>query len=244
MQRVVIPELLDTDSGTAQEIGQSLNDLRVINRWFGGTSTTRALIEKVSHRIARRELSLLEVAAGSGDVPQGAARDLAKRGIKVDVTLLDRAASHLNGLRSAVVADALALPFRDASFDLVSCSLFAHHLEPADLRKFFKEALRVCRVAVLVNDLRRGRVHLAFIYAGLPIFRSRITRHDSVASVKRAYTPEEMRSIVAKSGACSCEISRHYLFRMGVIVWKAATPTTGRPVRPSRNVSVQAEDRP
>ena len=53
----------------------------------------------------------------------------------------------------AVAGDALALPFRDASFDLLSSTLFAHHLSPQELVQFVDEALRVCRVAVLINDL-------------------------------------------------------------------------------------------
>ena len=56
-----------------------------------------------------------------------------------------------------MAGDALALPFRDASFDLVSCNLFAHHLSPQELVRFVDEALRVCRVAVLINDLVRHR---------------------------------------------------------------------------------------
>ena len=31
--------------------------------------------------------------------------------------------------------------------------------------------------------LVRSRLHLALVYAGLPLWRSRLTRHDSVASV-------------------------------------------------------------
>ncbi|MBZ5569258.1 MAG: methyltransferase domain-containing protein [Acidobacteriia bacterium] len=133
-------------------------------------------------------------------------------------------ARHLprNGV-GTVAADALALPFRDASFDLVACSLLIHHLERPEIVRFVNEALRVARVAVLLNDLRRQPLHLALIYAGFPLF-SRVTRHDGVASVRRAYTPEEIRSILRESGAASVEVENHYLYRMGVLVWKRASP--------------------
>jgi hypothetical protein len=126
----------------------------------------------------------------------------------------------LNNSRPAVVGDALALPFSDASFDLVSCSLFAHHLEPAELPRFVREGLRVCRLALLINDLIRHPLHLLLVYAGLPLYRSRLTRHDAVASVRRAYTVDEMRALLAGAAASHLEFSRHYLFRMGVLVWK------------------------
>jgi ubiquinone/menaquinone biosynthesis C-methylase UbiE len=228
MRRIVISELLDTDSGTSAEITASLSDLRNINRRFGGIATTEKMIESVADQLGVRTLSLLEVAAGSGYVPLSVQRRLEKHGIQLEVTLLDRASSHLrngdgntaNAART-VVADALALPFGDASFDLVGCCLFAHHLSPDQIVRFVNESLRVCRTAMLINDVVRHRLHLALIYAGMPLFHSRITRHDAVASVRRAYTSQEMIEILQRTNAARVEIHPHYLFRMGVIGWKS-----------------------
>jgi ubiquinone/menaquinone biosynthesis C-methylase UbiE len=220
MKRVVTPELLDTDSGTSAEVNASLGDLERINRWFGGIATNEDMVWRVAGAIGASSLSLLEVAAGSGYV-SGITRDrLQRRGLNLKISLLDRAPSHLsNGTRS-IVGDALALPFQESSFDLVSCNLFAHHLSPEELRKFVDEALRVCRTAVLINDLVRHPLHVSLVYAGLPLYRSRLTRHDAPASVRQAYTPQEMQTLLAQTRAAKVEIHRHYLFRMGVIAWK------------------------
>lgn len=220
MKRVVTPELLDTDSGTPAEVAASLGDLRRFNRWFGGISTTEEMIRRVVRERTASSLSLLEVAAGSGYVPETVRERLQSHGLKLQVTLLDRAPSHMNGGNRAVAGDALALPFREASFDLVSCTLFAHHLTPDQLVQFVNEGLRVCRTAVLINDLVRRSLHLSLVYAGLPLYRSRITRHDAPASVRQAYTPDEMQALLKRTRASRTEIHRHYLFRMGVIAWK------------------------
>jgi heterodisulfide reductase subunit A-like polyferredoxin len=53
MKRVVIPELLDTDSGTPADIATTLSDLRHINRWFGGIAATQAMIAQVARRDSR-----------------------------------------------------------------------------------------------------------------------------------------------------------------------------------------------
>ena len=82
MQRIPTAELLDFDAGTPQEVASSLADLRFINRTFGGQSTTRSMVEVVAQSTGARELSLLEVAAGSGDVPRAASKTLADRGIR------------------------------------------------------------------------------------------------------------------------------------------------------------------
>jgi hypothetical protein len=220
MKRVPTTELLDSDAGTPAEIAASLADLRRINRWFGGVATTEAMIERVAGQLAVCQFSLLDIAAGSGDVPKLAAAHLRRRGINVNVTLLDRACSHLNSACRAVVADALALPFGNASFDLVSCGLFAHHLAPPQFVEFVRESFRVCRRALLINDLIRSRVHLMLVYAGYPLYHSRLTWHDGPASVRQAYTIEEMRTMIAGIPGARVEIHRHYLYRMGVIVWK------------------------
>jgi SAM-dependent methyltransferase len=234
LERINSEEILDSDQCPAPEAESSLRDLCRINRWFGGVSTTRRLVERVSASTGQKRFSVLEVAAGFGEVPRMAAMKLARKGISLAITDLDLKASHLQPGRRAVVADALALPFRDDSFDLVSCSLFAHHLDPPQVARFVEEGLRVSRSAVLINDLVRHPLHLALVYAGFPLMQSYVSRFDGVASVRRAYTTEEMRDIVAHNsgGAGKVDISTHYLFRMGVIVWKPR-PTASADLAPA-----------
>lgn len=221
MRREIVPELLDHDLGTAAEVAQSLRDLQHINDWFGGTRTTVGLLRRIAQAVDRRSLSLLEVGAGDGHVPFAARRRLEQSGMELRVTLLDRVASHLpQDGAAAVTGDASQLPFRDGAFDVVSCNLLGHHFDPAGLERFAGEALRVAGIAVLINDLIRNRLHLSLTYAGYPLFRSRLTRHDSSASVRQAYTVEEMRSIVSRTAARRVDISTHYLYRMGVLLWK------------------------
>jgi hypothetical protein len=221
MRRVTVPELLDDDLGTPAEIAQSLRDLERINLWFGGTGTSLQLLRRIAQTSKRGSLSLLEVGAGNGYVPMRVSGRLAGEGVDVRVTLLDRVASHLpkSGV-DVVVGDALELPFRDEAFDVVSCNLLAHHFDGERLERFATEALRVARVAVLINDLIRSRLHLALCYAGLPLFRSRLTWHDAPASVRQAYTVDEMRGAMSRVAARRVDISRHYLYRMGVLLWK------------------------
>lgn len=227
MKRVVTPELLDSDAGTAEEVRASLEDLRWLNRYFGGISTTTRLLARVAEKTGARKLSYLDVASASGDGPMAAREYLAQRGVELETTLLDRAISHLARNGTASVAklsgDALQLPFADRSFDVVGSSLFVHHLEPGEVVRFVADALRVARHAVIINDLRRSFWHLLAAQAGALIYRSRITRADAPASVRRAYTPEEMRALLKQAGATAIEMGSHYFYRMGVVVWKPSS---------------------
>jgi ubiquinone/menaquinone biosynthesis C-methylase UbiE len=224
MQRVDAPEILDSDACSPADVEISMRDLGRVNRWFGGVATTQKMVERAAQASGTKRLSLLEVAAGSGEVPEIVQQKLARRGITLDVTLLDRARTHLPAGNHSLVGDALGLPFGDRAFDLVSCSLFAHHLGSQQLAQFVREALRVSRRAVLINDLVRHPVHLALVYVSRPIMRSRVAWVDGVTSVRRAYVPDEIRSMIEPvlPPEARVEISRNYLFRMGVIVWKSS----------------------
>jgi SAM-dependent methyltransferase len=219
MKRKVEPELLDSDCGTAAEIAAALADIRRVNRWFGGVATTERLLRRIVDELALREIELLDVASGSGDIPLALAGRFGRQGIRLHPTLLDRRVSHLPSLPEVVVGDALDLPFPPCSFDLVSCSLFLHHLEPEAIKRFVCEALRVARRALLINDLRRSWLHWVLVASGRPLFRSHMAWRDGVVSVRRAYTEPELRALLAGAGS-RVEFSRHYLQRIGVIVWK------------------------
>jgi ubiquinone/menaquinone biosynthesis C-methylase UbiE len=232
MRRVVVPELLDGGWGEPQDITASLADLRRVNRWFGGIHTSVQLVTQAARSLPCSRISLLDVAAGSGDIALALQRQLSRRNLHLEITILDRLLSHLQNAPRPVgndgwlrpprliAGDALALPFRDSCFDLVACALFAHHLEPDELILFVNEALRVSRAAVLINDLRRNVFSLALVYAGLPLFRGRMSWHDGLASVRRAYTMPEMREILSQTRAARIQMFPSYLFRMGIIVWK------------------------
>ena len=295
MRRRPSLELLDTDSGTPKEVADSLIDLRWFNRWFGGIATTRSMIQGVARKTGKSEFSVLEVAAGDGSLMQAVCTSLQSRGIRLNVTLLDRALTHLPALvnhnrhsadrvgnagvaqdahvgltflsdvfdfdlavdpetqnqpqkrrtgmsdphehlgphhhrdpqnttpfSNAVVADALSLPFPDSAFDLISSSLFVHHLSPEQATAFARESLRVCRHAVLIHDLIRNPLHLAFAYAGMPLYRSRLTRNDAPASVRQAYTIDELKQFFRAAGAASVDARMHYFYRMGLIAWKGS----------------------
>jgi SAM-dependent methyltransferase len=221
MKRVVVEELLDSDAGTPSEVAGSLQDLRMFNSVFGGVHTMASLLRRVAQERGLKQISWVDVAGGEGYVATRTQRSLARSGISSKPVILDRAPTHLGNTHPAVCGDALALPFRDNSFDAVGCSLFLHHLEPDEIVRFAREGLRVARHAFLVQDLQRHPLHLGLSYIGAPLYRSRITRHDAPASVGRAYTVEEVRKILsAVAPTANIEIRKFFLFRMGVIVWK------------------------
>ena len=93
------------------------------------------------------------------------------------------------------------LPFPDDSFDIAHCSLVLHHLEPEEGIDLLREADRVSRLGVVVNDLdRTTRFWLGAWLISHLITRNRYTRHDAPLSVRRAYRPAEVERMATAAG--------------------------------------------
>ncbi len=217
-------EWLDEDHGAPHEVASALRSLRFVNRWFGGNRAHRLLLQQAAG--ARPQLSVLEVAAGRATALASAATALHRNGTVVHATLLDRQASHLPADwppplpgPQLLTGDALALPLPDTSVDIVSCCLFLHHLDPAQAAAFLREALRVSRVAVLINDLERTRIHYALARAFALVDPSRLSRHDGPVSVRQAHSAPELRALLTATGH-RWQLRRRFLYRHAAILWK------------------------
>ncbi|MEO6486379.1 MAG: methyltransferase domain-containing protein [Thermoanaerobaculia bacterium] len=214
-ERVDTEELLDEHDAPRTEMERSLRDLRRINRWLGGVSIYRRLLER-----AAPLRSVVDVGAGTAD--QVGSVDVPMR------IALDFKFDHLTYLRDApvhrVVGDARHLPFRDDSIDAVTSAHFFHHFSPEENVVILREALRVARKAVVINDTRRHYAPLLFIrlVSALRLV-GRITRYDGPASVRRGYTIDEARAIAQRTGAGRAEVRRAFPFRFGLLLWKQST---------------------
>ncbi len=225
-ERKAAEEWLDNDGGTPAEVLSALRSIQFVNRWFGGYRVHRQLLSEAAG--TRTKLEVLEVAAGLAGVLASAALSLRQRRpgpVTIHATLLDRQASHLPPKWPAELpqpkllqGDALAIPLSDKSVDVVSCCLFFHHLSPEQGTTYLREALRVARTAVVINDMERTRFHYALARLFSLVDPSRISRHDGPISIRQAYSFAELHSMAAATGH-RVSISRKFLCRLAVTIW-------------------------
>lgn len=218
-RRAEDPELLD-EGVPPDEALRSLGDLRFVNRWLGNR---QQLLAAVRPALADSTApSLLDVGCGSGDVPVWIASQIGRPvsvvGVDVKVLHLQAAPPALRG----VVADVHALPFPDASFDVVTASLFLHHFDGPDVARVLCELFRVTRRLLVVNDLRRARVPYVFGRATFPLlFRSRVSVEDGLLSIRRAFTPAEMEEAF-RQARIPVRVASTWPYRLLAIARKAA----------------------
>src|SRR5205085_2826017 len=170
--------------------------------------TRRALRRLIARVPPGRPLLVIDVGGGRGDFARRLLRDVARRGGVLRVVVVDRDADLLASAAqgphprpSVVRADATALPFRDGAADVVTMSLTLHHLDPDGAVASLAEMRAIARHGVVVNDLLRTPLSLALVWlATRLVARHWISRHDGPLSVRRAYSPRELRALADTAG--------------------------------------------
>jgi ubiquinone/menaquinone biosynthesis C-methylase UbiE len=219
------PELLDASSHDPAELGQSLDQVAQVNRWLGGRRSAWLALEPLL--TSGRPLEVLDIGTGSADIPLDLHRRARRAGLQLHVTATDAHPQMLDIARERTAgttidvrhADALALPFHDAAFDVVLLSLTLHHFETDAQRQVLREARRVARRAVVINELERCRANYwgARALAGTLWRGNRLTRHDGPLSVLRAFTPKELMAAAQDAGLRVASVERRFFFRLVLV---------------------------
>lgn len=230
-RRADLVERMDDFSIADQRLGRALRELRRVNRYLGGS---RAVLRELAPVLERRRggaLKLLDVGTGLADIPERIVRAGARCDVDVRVTAIDAnpatvamAREALNRrlnveLRSRIhvrTGDVMSLDnLEDHRFDIVVASLFLHHFYGDDLLRVLSTLDRLASVGMIVNDLHRHAIAYAairVIAALLPV--SEMFRHDGPASVRRGFTPTELRELGSAAALRHFRIRRHWPYRL------------------------------
>ena len=221
------PEWLDQGRGTPHDVAANLAEMARINRRLGGLAAlTRHLYPRLL--AAPDPLTVLDLGTGSADIPAHLARWARAHGRELRVIGLDWAARNLAAARQAqpagnsgvslLRADALRPPFAAAGVDFVIGSLFLHHFDPQSVVTLLRGAAGLARRAVIMTDLVRGRLPALAFKVVQPIFaRHPFTAHDGALSIRRAYTPGELRALALEAGLPQARVTAHWPWRMTLV---------------------------
>lgn len=218
-----VPELMDDPGIDPAEHRRALAGLARINRVTDSAGLLWPTIRALAAEL-RRPVRVLDVATGSGDVPRRLAERAKQAGVPLQVagcdlspTAIKEATSHESDVRF-FVHDVLheRLP---TGFDVVTCSLFLHHLEEADAIALFVQMEHAAGRLVLVNDLARSRFNYWAVWAACRLLTtSPVVRFDGPASVRSAFTPAEAVALAERAGLSGATVRRCFPSRF-LLTW-------------------------
>lgn len=208
----------------------ALLGLARINRLSFASKVLYTLIREYANSI-EAPVRIVDIASGSADIPIAILQKANAEGIRIEFVACDVSAVALEQAQLAASRAGVPLETRCLNIlhepippcDIVTCSLFTHHLTDDQIRVLVGRILEADPGLVLINDLRRclwGRM-LAVVIPRL-ITRSQVVHHDAVLSARAAFTPRELCSIVEGAGMVGARIHRLYPARM-LLEWRRNT---------------------
>jgi len=190
---------------------------------------SKGLVQHEYQALAREVIELgvpaggqvLDVGTGPGFIALKVARLLGGRahvvGLDLSPAMLAVAAenAHQAGMNDDITwreGDAKAMPFDDATFDVVVSSGSLHHWE--DPRVVFNEIARVLKPdgKCLIRDSKRLQRWPARVLAwGIGLTIPRDFRVHYWGSIRSSYTPDELRALLDRSALQGCKIVEDWM---------------------------------
>jgi len=162
-----------------------------------------------------REKEILDAGCGTGSI----LKQLGNPARNVGVDLAPEAVSFCRkrGLNNVRQADICALPFIDASFDVVICSSVLYHQWVGD-------------PAVAVRELHRVLRPGGLLLLNVPALRFLHSAHDEAVMTAHRFNKSEMRQLLRDNGFAICRLTywTTLLFPVAVIARPLGGSPTGR----------------
>jgi predicted nicotinamide N-methyase len=228
-QRRLQPEVMDQPGLDPRRHRQALRGLGRINFWSGSAGILWRPLAALARAAAPRPLRVLDLATGGGDVPIRLWRKARRAGVPLEVAGCDvspvavvYAAEQARARGADVhffVADALTgeLP---AGYDVLTCSLFLHHLEEARAVALLRRMADAAGRLVLVNDLVRSRAGLLLARVGTRLLSlSPVVHVDGPRSVEGAFTVGEASALAERAGLHGATVEKCWPCRF-LLSWR------------------------
>lgn len=209
-------ERMDDPACDPEKLQATYARFKAVNRMFSGwwTLYRHHLRPRLS---SGRVNHLLDVGFGGGDIPRMLLRWAERDGLRLRVKAVDpdpRAAAFACALPPSQVSfeqiDTAGLLRRGARFDFVISNHLLHHLSDAEVTQLCYDSAALGKV-VLHNDIARADLaYLGFAALTAPFFCGSFITPDGLTSVRRAYTPSELRAVTPSGW----QVSRPYPYRL------------------------------
>jgi SAM-dependent methyltransferase len=216
-QRNRQPEIMDEPGLDVGLHRQALRALERINLLSGSARILWRPMAQLA-ALSTQTLRVLDLACGAGDVSIRLWQKAHKSGLKIDIAGCDVSNVAVRHAQERAQQAGAGVHFFQCDalggeippdYDILTCSLFLHHLDDGPAVCLLSAMGRAARRAVLINDLERSRLGWWLAWVGTRVLSSStVAQVDGPRSVEGAYTAEEGRALAERAGLTGSTVQR------------------------------------
>jgi SAM-dependent methyltransferase len=212
LSRCADTELLEDLSLPDATVARAYRQLQGTHRWLGNTAAILRLLRQDPIPVR----SVLDIGCGHGGLLQEIRRRLG-----AEVTGFDLRPAPAAAPVPILTGDAVTEPLPSA--DVAVAAFVVHHLSEGDLIRLIRNVSRSCRRFIVMDPVRH-RLPLALFRTFVCPFLGSLNAKDGVTSIRRSYTPREMRCAVdsaldASGGKVRHTVAPFYIRQVVDISW-------------------------
>lgn len=221
-------EQIDEAGATAAFARASFRTMEGVNRSLGGTRVVKEFLERELRDFdGQGALRVLDLGAGSCDIPIAVSRWAREREYLVEFTCLEPN-PHARAMARQKLRESPELAVRvrgerveeyvpDAPHDYAVGSMFFHHFTDSEILCMLERLRGFVGRGVLINDLHRTPA--AFIGFWLLSFAiAPAVSRDGLHSIRRGFRPAVLESVLGELRDVEVCVRRAYLFRVAAEV--------------------------
>ena len=217
------PEIMDQPDLPIHQHQHALRGLARINWISGSDRLLWPAIQRLALEKSGRPLRVLDIATGGGDVPIRLFHRAKRAGLPIEFAAADisltaiehaRQQAKQHGARVEFFAlDALHAPL-PTDYDVITSSLFLHHLEAGEATDLLRRMGQATRSMVLINDLIRSQPGYWLAWLGTRVLsRSAVVHVDGPRSVEGAFSMPEALRMAEAAGLHGARVEWRWPFR-------------------------------
>ncbi|MBD3922118.1 methyltransferase domain-containing protein [Paenibacillus sp. PR3] len=202
--RALRPELMDDHGTGGDSLREAHRHLQRLNQIFGAAGPVLYAVRQLWQEAGRpRQLSVLDIGCGAGDINRSLLRWAEQEGIELLLTLGD--------LTEEACAEARALyqdeprvtvrqldlfKLQPGEADIVAASQLLHHFDEEQVVEAVEAMVRGSRIGCAIGDIHRHPIAWAAVWlVTRTVSRNRYIRHDGPLSVAKGFRAADWRRV-------------------------------------------------
>jgi len=223
------PELMDDPAVKEKDLQIALSDISRANKLLGGNNITlNAVINMMKASGLNREIVILDLGCGDGEMLRLIADLCRKKNIKVKGIGIDLSDKSLELAKQYSVSypeivyyykNILDIKKSEFGCDIIMCTLTLHHLNKSEIAKLIEKMVSLASLGVIINDLHRNKIaYYLFKLFSFFFIKGHIAKNDGLVSIKRGFKKEELLAYVEDLNVKKSKIHWKWAFRYRWII--------------------------